>query len=114
VLQFVVPQLIESPHVFFTVPHLPTHTGFSGGVAHFVQPVSVPPQPSLTGVPSVGWQTPGLAHVSGVQHAPVSELHLAVPVHAVAVHVIVVPHPVSVVTHLPAQSACVGGTHAMH
>jgi len=114
VSQFVVPQLIESPHVFFTVPHLPSQSGFSGGAAHFVQPVRVPPHPSLTGVPSVGWQTPGLAHVSGVQHAPVSPLHLAAPVQAVGVQVMVVPHPVIDVTHLPAQSACVGGTHATH
>jgi hypothetical protein len=115
VLQFVVPQLTVSPHEFFSVPHFPSHAGGSGAAGHFVHPVSTPPHPLPTTAPPPGSHTPGLAQVSGVQQEPVRALHDVPTPHVVGDgHVMVVPHPEIDDTHLPVQSAAVGGTHATH
>lgn len=114
-LQFEVPQLIVSPHEFLSTPHLPVHAGGRGWGAHAAQPVRTPPHPLLTTAPPPGLHTPGLEQVSGVQQEPVSVLQVEPPLHVSGLgQVMVVPHPVIDETHLPAQSAAVGGTHATH
>jgi hypothetical protein len=105
------PHLTSSPHELVTVPHLPVHTAGGGGVGHFVQLWRTPPHPSETPVP--GSQTPGLAHVSGVQPQVFVVVLQGADVHWLVPQSIVTPQPVSF-PHRPAQSAAVGGTHATH
>jgi hypothetical protein len=105
------PQLTGSPHVFFTVPHLPVHAAGGGGGGHFAQVWRTLPQPSS--IPPPGSHTPG-PQVRGMQpHVFVVVSHGALPGHWVVPQSMVTPHPV-IFPHLPVQSAAVGGTHAVH
>jgi hypothetical protein len=105
------PQSMLSPHVFFTVPHLPVQIAGGGGVEHFAQFFRIFPHPSETPVP--GSQTPGLLHVRGVQPHVLVVVSHAVLVHWLVPQSIVTPQPV-IVPHFPLQDAIVGGVQATH
>ena len=105
------PQLSLSPQAFVTTPHFPpaslSQRAGGGGVGHELVQSSVPPQPS-----EMPLHAPGLLQVKGTQpHLLVAVLQVTPPAHAG--QVTETPHPVSV-PHFPAQSASVGGMHAMH